>query len=235
MKKLLILLTVMYAGGMAVEAADRSCRLSSRSNCSPATCWYKAKDGTFREMLSYSKALGRAEDADDIEIQLLEVQTELATARTDIETVRADAANLKAELENQIAALTQQLESERQTVAAQKERGDRAEAAHKLCIEQIADLRDNNKKTEDSLKVAQDDLKKTFEERDSLKTARGELEQKLTDMTAAKTAAEDAAKVSQQELEKLKQEAAEAKKSTVESEDKEKDAANPDAETPAQN
>ena len=242
MKKLLILLIVISAGGMIAEAGHRSSRSSANSNFCPttggdSTCgstgWYKAKDGTFREMMPYSKALSRAEDADDMEIQLKGVQAELATAKTSIETVQADAAKLKADMESQIAALTQQLESERQIVVAQTERGDKAEAAHKQCIEQIAGLRDTAKKSEDSFKAVQGDLKKTGEERDSLKTAKAELEQKLTDMTSAKTAAEEAAKVGQQELEKLKQEAAEAKKAAVESEEKEKDAANPDADKPA--
>ncbi len=232
MKKLLILLTIISAGGMVAEAGLRSCRVSASSNCC-STSWYKAKDGTFREMMPYAKALSRAEDADDMEIQLKGVQAELATATSTIETVQADSAKLKSELESQIAALTQQLESERQNVVAQTERGDKAEAAHKQCIEQIAALRDAGKKTEDSLKAVQSDLKKTSEERDSLKTARAELEQKLTDMTAAKTAAEEAVKVSQQELEKLKQEAAKAKKATVESEDKAKGTPEPDAGKPA--
>ena len=235
MKRLLILLTVMSTGGMVVEAGNRSSRMSPNSDSCPKTCWYKAKDGTFREMMSYTKALSRAEDADGMEIQLRGVQAELATVKTNIETIQADAAQLKTELVSQIAALTQQLESERQTVAAQKDRGDKAEAAHKLCIEQIADLRDNSKKTEDSLKAVQVDLKKTIEERDSLKTARTELEKKLTDMTAAKASAEEAAKVRQEELEKLKQVGAEAKKAAVESEENEKDAANPDADKPATN
>ena len=134
----------------------------------------------------------------------------------------------------EIAALTQQLEAERQNVVAQTERGDKAEAAHKQCVEQIAGLRDSGKKTEESLKVVQGELKNTTEERDSLKTARAELEQKLTDMTAAKTAAEEAAKVSQQELEKMKQEAAEAKKAALEAEEKaKKDTPEPDPEKPA--
>ena len=249
MKKLLVLLTMISAGGMVAEAAHRSGRFTANSNCSPtrigncqttgggrtsgSTCWYKAKDGTFREMMPYTEALSRAEDADDMEIQLKGVQAELATATTNIETVQADAAKLKTELESQIAALTQQLESERQTVATQKERADKAEAAHKQCIEQIASLRESGTKSEESLKAVQVDLRKSVEERDSLKTGRAELEQKLTDMTAAKISAEEAAKVGQQELEKLKQEAAEAKKAAVETENEEKGEAKPDAEKPA--
>ncbi|MEJ7590511.1 MAG: hypothetical protein WKF77_03120 [Planctomycetaceae bacterium] len=231
MKKLLILLTIISAGETVAEAGHRSCRVSASSNCC-STRWYKAKDGTYREMMPYAKALSRAEDADDMEIQLKGVQAELVTAKTTIETVQADSAKLKSELESQIAALTQQLETERQNVVAQTERGDKAEAAHKQCIEQIAALRDAGKKSEDSLKAVQGELKKTFEERDTLKTVRAELEQKLTDMTAAKTAAEEAAKVSQQELEKLKQDAAEAKKAAVESEDKAESNPEPDADKP---
>lgn len=249
MKKLLILLTVISAGGMVAEAAHRSGRLTANSNCSPtrigncqttgggntcgSTCWYKAKDGTFREMIPYTEALSRAEDADDMEIQLQGAQTELATAKTNIEIVQTDAAKLKTELESQIAALTQQLESERQTVAVQKERADKAEASHKQCIELIAGLRESGTKTEKSLKAVQVDLRKTVEERDSLKTGQAELEQKLTDMTAAKISAEEAAKVGQQELEKLKQEAVEAKKAAVETEKEEEGAAKPDADKPA--
>ena len=232
MKKLLILITMISAGGMVAEAGHRSCRIAAKSDCC-ATRWYKAKDGTFREMIPYSDALSRAEDADDMEIQLKGVQGELAAAQAQIETIQADTAKLKTELESQIAALKQQLESEQQVVVAQKERGDKAEAAHKLCIEQIADLRDSGKKTEESLKAVQGDLNKTSEERDSLKTARTELEQKLTDMTAAKIAAEEAAKLSQQELEKLKQDAAETKKAALEAEEKAKDAPNPDEDKPA--
>lgn len=231
MKKLMILLIVISAGRLAVEAGDRSCRLSSKSNCCPTAGWYKAKDGTFREMMPYDKALSRAEDADDMEIQLGNVQAELAKAKASIETVQTDAAKLKSDMESQIAALTKQLESERQAVVAQKERGDRAEAAHKQCIEQIADLRDKSTKAEDSLKAVQADLRKTFEERDSLKTARAELEQELTDMAAAKAAAEEAAKASQQALDKFKQDAAEAKKPAIEAD--EKDAPDPDADKPA--
>jgi len=255
MKRLLILLTMISAGSKVADAGHRSghvtansnCCQTANNNCQPSgggtarcltnngksTRWYKAKDGTFREMMPYMDALSRAEDADDMEIQLKSVQVQLETANSSIETVQADAAKLKAELESQIATLKQQLESELQAVADQKERGDKAEAAHKQCIEQIAGLRDSGRKSEETLKATQGELKKTTEERDSLKIARAELEQKLTDMTAAKLAAEEAAKVNQQELEKLKHDAAEAKKSVVESGAKSEDAPTPDAEKPA--
>ena len=255
MKRLLILLTMISTGGMVAEAGHRSRHVTANSNCCQTpnsnsqpsdggtaqrgtnTCrstrWYKAKDGTFREMMPYMDALSRAEDADDMEIQLKGVQVQLETANASIATVQSDAAKLKAELESQIAALKQQLESELQAVASQKERGNKAEAAHKQCIEQIAGLRDSSKKSEESLKAAQGELNKTKEERDSLKTARAELEQKLSDVTAAKIAAEEATKVSQQELEKLKHDAAEAKKSAVESDAKSDDAPKPGEEKPA--
>lgn len=235
MKKLLIIVGVFATSGMIAEASHRSARLASNPRCCQtssdscpvsacgSTRWYKAKDGTFREMISYKDALSRAEDADDMEIKLKEVQEQLAAAQTSIETVQADAAAAKASLESRIAELQQQLEAERQAVAIQSERGDKAEAAHKQCIEQIAGLRDSGKKNEDALKAAQGELRTMTEERDSLKAARAELEQKLSDMTAAKTSAEEAAKILQQELEKLKHDAAESKKSEIETDDTGKD------------
>jgi colicin import membrane protein len=246
MKKVLFLITVLSACGLTAEAGHRSCCVSSNSNCpQPSACstgsgsstrWYKAKDGTFREMMPYMDALSRAEDADDMEIVLKGVRAELTSAKTDIETLQADAAKLKTELESQIAELKMQLESEKSAVAAQKERGDKAEAAHKQSVEQIATLRDSGKKSEETLKATQGELKNASEERDALKTARVELEKKLGDMTAdmdaAKKAADEAAKVSQQEIEKLKQEAAEAKKAAVEAEAKAKEAPKPDEPKP---
>lgn len=182
--------------------------------------------------MPYMDALSRAEDADDMEIVLSGVQEELTSANSNIETIQADAAKLKTELESQIAELKMQLENEKTAVAALKERGDKAEAAHKQSVDQIATLRDGAKKSEESLEATQGDLKKTAEERESLKAARADLEKKLAEMTAnmdaAKKAAEDAAKVSQQEIEKLKQEAAESKKAAIEAEAKAKEAPKPD-------
>ena len=138
MKNLLILVTLMSSCDIVAEASHRCSRIAANSdccrsndNCKPSACgmtsggsqtcsstrWYKAKDGTFREMMPYTAALSRAEDADDMEIQLRGVHEELATVKTNIDTIQADAAQLKTELESRIAVLTQQLESERQAVA----------------------------------------------------------------------------------------------------------------------
>jgi len=245
MKRVLILLMVAATSGAAAEATHRQCRTAAAPTCcQPHTdhCstsgggsnrWYKAKDGTYREMMNYRDALSRAEDADDMEIQLRGNQEELVAAKASIETMQSETAKLKADLESQIASLQQQLETERQTVATQKERGDKAEAAHKQCIEQIASLRDAGRKSNETLKATQSELSATTEERDSLKAARADLEQKLSDMTAAKASAEEAAKVSQQELEKLKHDAAESKKSAVETDDKADASPEPDGEKPA--
>jgi chromosome segregation protein len=244
MKNLLIIIGIVATSGVIAEAANRSCRLPSISNCCqtandncPSTAcgstrWYKAKDGTLREMMSYKDALSRAEDADDVEHRMKEVQEQLVAAKASIETVQADAATLKSSMESQLAALQQQLDTERQAVAAQKERGDKAEAAHKQSIEQIAALRETSKKSEDLLNAAQAKLKETAQERDSLKAAKAELEQKLSDMSAARAAAEDAAKVSQQELEKQKLDAAEGKKSVIETDEKAQNSPEPDTEKP---
>ena len=238
MKRLLITVSLMSLCGMVAEASPRSnCRPTQKNGCQTTSCgtrngcatiWYKAKDGTYREMIPYQDALSRAEDADDMEIKLKEVQTQFDTAKAEIETTNADAAKLKTELESQVAELNKKLETERQAVAAQKDRGDKAEAAHKQAVEQVATLRDGEKKSVESRKAVDTELKKVAQERDGLKTSHAELEKALTDMTAAKNAAEEAAKVSQKELEKLKQEAAEGKKSAVQEDAKKDDAVKPD-------
>ena len=114
-------------------------------------------------------------------------------------------------------------------MATQKELADKAETAHKMCIEEVAQLREQGKKQEETLAGTKSELKSVSEERDSLKTAKADLEKQVTDLTASKNAAEEALKAAQAELEKMKQEAAEAKKAAVESESAAKAGADPNA------
>ena len=238
MKRLLIIASLMSSCSMVAEAGNRSCCQTAQKNCCSTACcsttsgcstqWYKAKDGTFREMVPYMEALSRAEDADDMEIKLKGVQQQFEAASAESEAIKAETAKLKAEMETQIAELKQQLDAERQAVAAQKDRGDKAEAAHKQAVEQVAMLRDSEKKNEESRKAGETEFKKVSEERDGLKVAKADLEKALSEMTAARTSVEEAAKATQQELAKLKQEAAEAKKAKVEEEPAPEDAPKPD-------
>ena len=73
------------AGKSKTCTTTRVCSTSKSNNCSPCnsrtTQWYKAKDGTYCEMLPYWDALSRAEDADDMEIELKATQEELAQVR----------------------------------------------------------------------------------------------------------------------------------------------------------
>ena len=231
MKNLLTVLCVALSLGEVAEASKKCCPKEGNTCCSTGqtTRWYKAKDGTFREMMPYMKALDRAEDADDMEPVLKQTQADLAAANTKIESVTAEAAQAEAAMEAQIAELTKQLEAEKQVVASQKERGDKAEAAHKLCIEEVAQLREAGKKQEEALTATKAELKTVVEERDTLNTAKADLEKQVADVTAAKTAAEDALKAAQAELEKMKQEAAESKKAAVEGEPAAEEGADPAA------
>lgn len=220
MKTLLTSLAVALAFGSISEAGLKSCLKPEKNNCSPCntTRWYKAKDGTYREMMPYKDALSRAEDADDMEPVLKQAQADLTAAKAEIEAVKTEAANVKAAMEAQVAELNKQLEGEKQKLAAETTRAEKAETAHKLCIEEVAQLREAGKKQDEALASAKGELKTTTEERDALKTARADLEKQVTDLTAAKNAAEEALKAAQAELEKMKQEAAESKKATVEGE-----------------
>lgn len=232
MKTAVITFCVALVFGATAEAGKCSSACQNKQACC-STCqttrWYKAKDGTYREMMPYMKALSRAEDADDMEPVLKKTQEELAATRADVEAVKAEAAQTKAAIEAQLAEVRAQLEVEKQSVASQKERGDKAEAAHKLCIEQISQLRDEAGKNEEALTAAKGELKTVTEERDSLKTGKADLEKQVSELTAAKEAAEDARKKAEEELEKAKQEAAESKKAVVEEEPAEKKGEDPKA------
>ena len=232
MKTLVITICVALFVGATAEAGNRSSACQNeQACCSPCqtTRWYKAKDGTYREMMPYMKALSRSEDADDMEPVLKKTQEELATAAADVEAIKAELAQMKAAMEAQLAEVSAQRDAEKQNVASQQERGDKAEAAHKLCIEQISQLRDEAKKNEEALASAQGELKTVTEERDSLKTGHADLEKQVSELTAAREAAEGARKKAEEELEKAKQEAAESKKAAVEGEPAEKEGDDPKA------
>ena len=139
-------------------------------------------------MMPYKDALSRAEDADDMEPVLKQAQADLVAANAAIEAAKAEIEAVK------------------------------AEAAHKMCIEEVAQLREAGKKQDEALASTKGELKTTTEERDALKTAKADLEKQVTDLTAAKNAAEEALKAAQAEMEKMKQEAAESKKAAVEGE-----------------
>jgi len=226
MKTQVFTLCVAMVFGLTAEASKHSgsCK-DEKACCSPCqtTRWYKAKDGTYREMMPYMKALSRAEDADDMEPVLKQTQEELLAARADIESIKAQAAQVQANLEAQLADLKSQLDSEKQNVASQKERGDNAEAAHKQSVEQLSQLRDAAKKGEESLAAARAELKTVSEERDDLKASGVALEKQVAELTAAKEAAEGARKKAEEDLEKVKQEAAESKKAEVQEESAPKD------------
>ena len=84
MKKLLASLTLSVLAAGALEAGEKGCFLFPKKKCATtatAKQWYRAKDGTYREMIPYAKALSRAEDADDMEIALLKTEADLAASK----------------------------------------------------------------------------------------------------------------------------------------------------------
>ncbi len=220
MKKLLASLTLaILAPG--VEAGDHGCFLFPKKKCTTTTTtqWYKAKDGTYREMMPYAKALSRAEDADDMEIALRKTEEELSTAkataektsaelaatRQELESTQAEMAKFKAAMEAQVAELKKQLAAETQSVASQKDRADKAEAAHKSAVGQLATLRETAVKSEETQAQTLKDLAAAAQERDALKI-------QVNDVQKAQAAAEAAAKTAQEELEQLKKAVEEGKK-----------------------
>ncbi len=191
--------------------ADKPCPTSCNTTCKPGCStvrWYKAKDGTYREMMPYAKALSRAEDADDMEPVLKKTQADLAAANDQVAQTKAESDKLKAELETQIAELQKQLEASRAATVAQTERADKAEAAHKKCIEEVATLREEGKKKDELIAMVKGEFKTVSADRDSMKSANDKLnsdktglEKQVTDLTTAKNAADEALKKAQEEIE----------------------------------
>ncbi|MFN9718337.1 MAG: hypothetical protein ACK58L_06575 [Planctomycetota bacterium] len=210
----------------APAIADKPCQGSCKTTCQPGCStvrWYKAKDGTYREMMPYAKALSRAEDADDMEPVLKKAQADLTAANEQLAQVRAESEKMKAELEARLADLEKQLEASKGATVAQMERADKAEAAHKKCIEEVASLRDEGKKKDELIAMVRGEFKTVSADRDSMKSANDKLssdksglEKQVTDLTTSKNAADEALKKAQEEIEKLKQEAADLKKARIE-------------------
>lgn len=162
-------------------------------------------------MVPYWTALGRAEDADDLEIKLKGVETELVAANAATESANAAAATQKAEFEARIAELTKQLDSERQIVASEKSRADKAEAALAVSEKQVAALQESEKKSAEQLAAVRTEC-------EGLKTTGAELQKQVTDLIAARDAALAETQVVQAKLTKVTQDAAESKKPEVQEE-----------------
>jgi len=220
MKKLLASLTLAVLAAPGVDARDNGCFLFPKKKCTTTTVqWYKAKDGTYREMIPYARALSRAEDADDMEIALRKSEEELTavkttaektsadlvTTRQELESTQAEMAKLKAAMEAQVAELKKQIAAEQQAAAGQKDRADKAEAAHKTAVGQLATLRESAVKSEETQAQILKDLAAAAQERDTLKI-------QVNDVQKAQAAAEAAAKTAQEELEQLKKAVEEGKK-----------------------
>lgn len=183
--------------------------------CTPAVQWYKAKDGTLREKLPYWTALSRAEDADDLEIKLHAVEDELTAAQTELQETRSAAASVQAMLEQQIAELRNQLEAEKQSVAAQKARAEKAESEQKSAVAQLAEVKSSSEQLQARLASVQNDLKAAAEERDKLKSSNESLQKQVSELTTAKENAEKSLREAQEQLNRVKQDAAETKKPEV--------------------
>lgn len=231
MKRLLLTFSLTLLFTQISEAGLNLPGLRGRKNCDPCqtTRWYKAKDGTYREMLSYSKALSRAEDADDMEPILKKTQEDLIAANEAIEQLKEESAAQKTALEAQIAELTKLLEAERLAKTAQQERADKAESTLKTSVAEVSQLKEQNQKLNESLTVSQAELKAATGERDSLKTSNADLEKKVADLTTSLKAAEDALKTAQEDLQKVQQEAAESKKVRIEEEPESKEGSDADS------
>ena len=207
--------------GKNAKRTSTNCTSSAATAAAPRGQYYKAKDGTVREMRAYWDAVNRADDADALEPALKQTQEELAAVKTqaeqaaaalaaakaEAETLRQELAKLTAAMEAQSADLKKQIESAKTAAAGQKDRADKAEAAHKAAIDEVATLREDAKRNAETLEKTKAELKTALAERDGLVVKTEALQKALT-------AAETSSKEAQEQLEKLKKAAEEAAKNT---------------------
>ena len=214
--------TTVDAGGVRKCRPTTKCRSQQActNSCAngPTTKLWKGKDGEIREVITHWAALHRSVEADQLEVDLAGVQSELVALQ---EKTAAD----KASFEQQLAKLKNQLGQQRKLAASEKQRADKAVAAHAKSASEVASLREANKKTQTILTKVQNDLKQTDTDRDKLTAANAQLQKDVADMTAAKDEAASAVQAAQAEIKKMKQDALESKKAAVVSEsgDYEKD------------
>jgi chromosome segregation ATPase len=156
------------------DAGDKGCFLFSAKNSKRSeTCvsgtaakqYYKAKDGSIREMRAYWDAVNRADEADMMEPVLKQTQEELAAvkvqaeqsaaalaaSKAEAETLRQELAKLTAAIEAQAADMKKQVEAARAATTVQKDRADKAESAHKAAVDEVATLREEAKKSAETL------------------------------------------------------------------------------------
>jgi DNA repair exonuclease SbcCD ATPase subunit len=179
------------------------------SNCGNTQVqWYKAKDGSYREMLPYWTALGRAEDADDLEIKLQETNAELDAVKAEAE---AEKAKLLALLDQHKATIAQA----QTEISSQRERAEKAETAHKSSIELIADVRDAQKRTDEQLESARSELKAANDKLAESAKQNENLQLQVLDLQKQNDASQTELKAAQDELNRPKQDAAKSEKPEV--------------------
>jgi hypothetical protein len=171
-----VAIAILIAATEVAHAGHKVCCVTYTRCCTPlaggkVSRWYRAKDGSLREQLSYEKALSRAEDADDLERALKSVREELAQERERLSAVANAAESARAAVESQVAALQDQLKAAMAESAAQRQRAETAEAAHKLAVESAAALRDEARRREDALAGLKAELKAATEEIKQLRDA----------------------------------------------------------------
>ena len=130
----------------ACKKCGGACAASSSAS-GPTTKWFKAKDGTIREVMTHWEALHRAVDADNMEIELKATQAELESTKSELSAVKEASAAQVASLEQQLADLKSQLEAKDKVVQNQKKRANTAEAAKKAEEEKVAGLTEAAKKS----------------------------------------------------------------------------------------
>ena len=214
----LLAAAILMSSLPSVSAAD-CCRPQRCQPCgtASATQWYTAKDGTLREKMPYRQALSRAEDADDMEIELRGVREELTAAQeASTQATEAHATEL--------AALRKQLEEQVAATKAANDRAATAEAANAAAESKVAELTA-------ALEQSKSQAAAVTAERDAAKAEVATAATQIKELTAERDKLLDDLKNANGEIERLKQEAAESKKAALESEDA---ADEPSDDTPAE-
>lgn len=179
-----------------------TCGSVSHKASGPTTKWFKAKDGTIREVMTHWEALHRAVEADQMEGELTAVKSELEASTNQL-------AAMKSDMEAKMAAMQQQLANMQAKLA---DRDSQLAKLKKANSQQLAKVKNESQK---QLTAMKQKLASQSDETKAMIEANKKLNTKVASLEASKSKDAKALKALRERNQAMKQQAIEAKKAEV--------------------
>ena len=221
-----LLLLALFTLSITADATagDDGCRLIKgvssifrKSDPVPVKQYYRGQDGSLRELIPYSEALSRSEDAERLEGELAETQQQLAAQQEQNAAATAQLAALQEQLEaaNKKLQATQkrmqaQIADLNKKLNAEGSRAEKAEAAAAESQKSVVTLTQEQKQLNTTLTSTKNELKQVTDARDAAVVRAEKLQETLTAAETSVRKAEEEINALQKALEES-QKAAEQK------------------------